>query len=395
MDFIAEFKRFFGKVPDPLFALALTSSGTFHGTVRPILHGHSGGDIVKAQALVLDSIRDYLHVVRKQSDRFLVEINRKTSLDPVLIPLAGRKTTPVGTGCGLDPNAEGLEVLSYLFGFQVAGPVTVHRRSLESAPFRDDSRRANLYVPPTFASKGLSHFAANIRRYRDLGGKAVLMAAIAAVPAAGDSSRAALEQIRTLVETLRGWVDGFVWTPTLVPATRNLPDDTLRCVARAMSDLAPDELKLLKMPPYEAAGRDAWLQSCRAFLEGGGDGFVCVCGKSVPRDRVPRPDDWPFESALLCGAGMGVYRQRAIEDARRCFPSAFIAACGGFHDDGEAIRALRFANVIMENEAFTRFGPAIARSLLNRLVLRLAYLNRTGQTDSESLMEFQREQWAQ
>jgi hypothetical protein len=161
-----------------------------------------------------------------------------------------------------------------------------------------------------------------------------------------------------------------------------------------MSDLAPDKLKLLKMPPYEADDRDAWLQSCRAFLEGGGDGFVCVCGKSVPRARVPKPDDWPFESALLCGAGMGVYRQRAIEDARRCFPSAFIAACGGFHDDGEAFRALRFANVIMENEAFTRFGPAIARSLLNRLVLRLAYLKRTGQTDTESLVEFQREQWA-
>lgn len=393
MNFIADFKRFFGKVPDALFALALTDATTFHGTVRPILNGHSGGDIVKAQALVLDGIRDYLHVVRKHSDRFLVQVNRKTPLESVMIPLAGRQTTPVGAGVGLDPNAEGLEVLSHLFGYQVPGPVSVHSRHLESAPFQDDSRRDDLYVPPTFASKGLVEFVGNVKQYRRAGGEAILLPAICTVPDADNNPDTLLDQLRTLIEALRDYVDGFVWTPSLIPENRDLPHNIRHLAAALMTDLAGDRLKLIEMAPYEPSQRAHWLDSVKAFLDGGGDGIVAVSGLPVPCSRVPKPDRWPFDSAILCGASMRDYRQRAIEDARRCFPSAFIAACGGFHEGSEAFRALKFANVIMENEAFTRFGPAMARSLLSRLVGRLDYLKRTGTTDAENLVEYQQSEW--
>jgi hypothetical protein len=87
------------------------------------------------------------------------------------------------------------------------------------------------------------------------------------------------------------------------------------------------------------------------------------------------------------------YRQRAIADARQAFPSAFIAACGGFHRRDDAFDACRYANVIVETEAFTRYGPGLARSLLGKLALRLRYLQKQGLTEAADLTTYQELQW--
>ena len=104
-----------------------------------------------------------------------------------------------------------------------------------------------------------------------------------------------------------------------------------------------------------------------------------------PSSSTPNPACWPFETAIQCGGSLAAYRQTAIEAARRTFPSLFIAACGGFHRREEAFSACEYANVIVENEAYTRYGPGIALQLLHKLVLRLRFLQRAGQIDTRSL----------
>jgi hypothetical protein len=135
MRFRIDFASLFGKALDQLFALALTQPDTFHGTARPILQGHAGGDLVKAQALALEGLHAHLHVLKQHSDRFLVGFNDELSYEPLRVPVAGRWTTPVGTAAGVDPNADGLEPLSYLFGLQMPGPVSLHPREPSAAPF--------------------------------------------------------------------------------------------------------------------------------------------------------------------------------------------------------------------------------------------------------------------
>lgn len=386
MRFKFNFRSIFGQAADQLFARALTHPDTFHGAARPILQGQSEGDIEKARALALEGMHTYLHVVKRHSDRFLHGYDSSTSYESLRIPFGDRFSTPVGTACGLDADAEGLEALSYLFGFQIPGPVTLTARSAATARFQDDGRRNDLYVPLDFSSRGLAYVVNRLEAYRKTGGQAVILPAVATgVGGSSDWSDAASD-LQTMVTAMRPWVDGFVW----VPSGRADFADAARLLRRHV----PDRLKLVEMPAYAESERDAWLENVSAFLTNGGDGIVAVRGLGVPRCRVPDPVNWPLASALWCGASMGPYRQRAIEDTRRAFPSCFIIASGGFHQRDEAFRACEYANAIAENEAFTRFGPGLAPVLLNKLALRLKFLQRKGLIESIELAEFQRLRWS-
>lgn len=395
MGFKIDFKALFGKASDYFFGLALTDPTAFHGGARPVLHGHSGGDIRKAQTLALQGLKEYLHVVRQHSDRFLQRYNDQVSYDAVRVRVAGKLTTPVGTAGGLDPDADGLEPLSYLFGFQIPGPVSAAPREFDEVPFQEDGGRGNLYVPPTFASRGLSIFLENVRQYRDRGGTAILLPSVTGVVTDSQRTSDAYQQLEQLLTALEPFVEGFVWSPLLAGSKELLQEAEFERHARLMARVAPAKLKLVELPAYEEDQRDAWLGLVRAFATHGGDGIVAVRGLAVPRSAVPRPDQWPCETALLCGADLASYRQRAIADARQAFPTAFIAACGGFHRRDEAFDACQQANVIVETEAFTRYGPGLARSLLGKLALRLRYLQNKGLTDAADLPAYQRQQWLQ
>ena len=151
-----------------------------------------------------------------------------------------------------------------------------------------------------------------------------------------------------------------------------------RAAAERLFALHPDVTALVSANDLMAFGAWQWLHQH---------------GREVPREQTPNPACWPFESAIQCGASLAAYRQTAIEAARQAFPTVFIAACGGFHRREEAFRACEHANVIVENEAYTRYGPGIVLQLLHKLVLRLRYLQRAGQIDSEELWDFQQARW--
>jgi hypothetical protein len=395
MAFKFDVKATFGKAADAMFAMALVDTTVFHGAARPVLLGHSDGCILKAQELVLEGLQDHLHVVQKRSDSFLKAYNSKVSYDSVRVAVAGRLTTPVGTGCGVDMNGGGLDILSAIFGFQVPGPVSLHEKRLDTAPFQDDFRRGNLFVPPTFASNGLESFLGHLRAYRERGGEAVILPSIVGLASGGCEVGESRRELKTILHDLASYSDGFVWCPSLAGSPSVVSRESFRLTGSLMAEFAPGKLNLVEMLPYEPEEQDDWLQLAGEFLDAGGDGLVAVRGIEVPRSRVPKPDHWPYETAIMCGESMGPYRQRAIEAARQAFPSAFLAACGGFHDRDEAFKACRYANVIMENEAFTRLGPGIARHLLRKLVDRLRVLERKGVVPVADLASYQRQEWQQ
>ena len=168
----------------------------------------------------------------------------------------------------------------------------------------------------------------------------------------------------------------------------------VQLVAQLMRDIAGSRLKLIDMPAYESAERDSWFAMAEALLSHGGDGLVVVRGLDVPRSRMPHSEGWPFDTAILCGRSVAAYRQRALEEARRAFPSAFIAACGGIHVADDAFDAIGLADVIVENEAFTRFGPGLVPLFLNKLAMRINLLHREGLIDAPVLAAYQRQRFA-
>lgn len=393
MSFRIDFNSLFGKAVDRLFAMALMQTGTFHGAARPILQGHAGGDIVKAQALALEGLHAHLHVLREHSGRFLHGFNDDISYAGLRVPVAGKWTTPIGTAAGVDPHAEGLEPLSYLYGLQMPGPVALHPHHPAEMPFQEDARRDDLFVPPTYASQGLVPVHDRLRAYREAGGVAVVLPAVVGVCRSDADDANLLRELQTLVEALAPHADGFVWLPALAGWSGVWKPQIFRRVAQAMSAAAPGRLLLAEMPAFERCDESGWLGLVGAFVDGGGDGIVAVGGRELPREQTPDPARWPFESAIQCGASLAAYRQTAIEAARRALPSLFIAACGGFHRREEAFQACEHANVIVENEAYTRYGPGIVLQLLHKLVLRLRYLQRAGLSDSDELWAFQRARW--
>jgi len=393
MKFRIDFSSLFGKAVDQLFALALTQPGTFHGAARPILQGHAGGDIVKAQALALEGLHAHLHVIKRHSERFLECFDEAVSYAGLRVPVAEKWTTPVGTAAGVDPNAEGLEPLSFLYGLQMPGPIAMHPHHPAEMPFQEDSRREDLLVPPTYASQGLVPVRERLRAYREAGGAAVLLPAIVGCCRSATDDSDVLRELETMAEALAPYADGLVWLPALAGWPGVWCPQTFRRAAQAMSAAAPGRLLLAEMPAFESSGERTWLDLVGAFADGGGAGIVAVGGREVPREQTPNPARWPFETAIQCGASLAAYRQTAIEAARRAFPSLFIAACGGFHRREEAFQACEYANVIVENEAYTRYGPGIALQLLHKLVLRLRFLHRAGQIGSEELWGFQQSRW--
>jgi hypothetical protein len=393
MDFRLDFHKLFGAAADKLFTLALTQPATFHGGARPLLQGQAEGDIAKAQVLALEGLHTHLHVLKRQSDKFLKRFNDDISYAPLMVPVAGKQTTPVGTAAGLDPDATGLEPLSHLYGVQIPGPVSCAPQQYDHLPFQEDSRRDDLYVPAIGNSQGMYHFIERLQAYRASGGNSVILPALQTAAISESPDLDPISCLMMLAGSLVPFADGFVWTPAIQQDQTTDAEPLFREAARALRQIAPDKLILVEMPAFEAEAEQTWLQHIGGFLRGGGDGIVAVRGRVVPREKLPQPDNWPYELAVQCGASLARYRQTAIESARRAFPKCFIAACGGFHRREEAFSACEFANIIVENEAFTRFGPGIAIQLLHKLTLRLRFLVRDGQIPENCLWSYQQTRW--
>ncbi len=356
-----------------IFKQSLLHPWVFQQIVRPQAYKRAGGDAEAVHALALETLNKYVDVVRDVAPRF--------QNDALKVRFCGKEIMPFGTAAGIDKNADALEPLSYLFGFQETGTIIVPKREGNKRPrMVADVAHGNLYNAQGFPSKGFDYALPKIREYREHGGQGVILANICGIPPESDQLEVARHDLNTLVQHLTPYIDGFVWNP-FSPNTSALkllrtPDEFKRSID-LIAQYAPTKVKLVKMGPYEgtAQERDPWMQLAHAWIDNGGDGLVAVNTKMVDKTEVPLAN-WGYPTAGRSGRALQPYRQRAISESRREFPNAVLIATGGIDSTHQAWEAFHDGATLLEGYSpYTKYGFGLLRTMNQGIENVLKYSN--------------------
>ena len=320
------------------FEKSLTSTRLFRDYVRPYAYRRAGGDTEAVHEMALEALNEYEDVIQAHSYEFRVP--------ELMVTIANRPVMAFGTAAGLDKNADAVESLSHIFGFQEVGTIVLNEREGNKRPrVAVDNQSENLYNAQGFPSKGLKYAKDKLEDYRlaRAYGKGVILASICGIPPSPDKLDVAQNETEILTRELDIYVDGFVWNP-FSPNTEALKalrtPETFEKYARLIKFNSMNKPALVKLGPCEndADKMDQWLELCRGWIRGGGDGFVAVNTYMVSKEQVPS-SGWGYPSAGRSGRFLQKYRQRAITDLRTEFPHAFIIATGGIDSAYQAFLA--------------------------------------------------------
>ncbi|MHB9080181.1 MAG: hypothetical protein ACYC3X_22125 [Pirellulaceae bacterium] len=135
-------------------------------------------------------------------------------------------------------------------------------------------------------SRGLDYVRDRLRAYRQAGGGAIIVPALAGRCGLEAAVAPLLREIETMAETLAPYVDGFVWVPALAGCSGIWSPHHFRSAAQSMSAAATGRLLLVEMPAFEPVDTNSWLNLVDAFVDGGGDGLVAVGGREVSREHL-------------------------------------------------------------------------------------------------------------
>jgi dihydroorotate dehydrogenase len=359
---VMEISLNFPKVIERLgLKLSLTSPVFFSEFARPFAYYRANGDAENVHKKALELLVEHVDIVRSVGHLF--------QYPALKTAFCGKEVMPFGTSAGLDKNADALEPLSYLFGFQEFGTVVMNPREGNKQPrVAADILNRNLYNAQGFPSKGLEHALANVRQYRERGGKGVLLASICGLPPAPDQIDIARDELRSLATAFEPYVDGIVWNPfspnTAALKSLRTPEEFKRN-ADIIAKAASTKSRFVKLGPYEncAEEREPWLALARAWIQGGGTGFVAVNTKMVPSDKVPL-QNWGYPSAGKSGRALQEHRDRAVCYLRNNFPDATIIATGGIDNGDEAWKAFQLgANVFAGYTPYTFDGFGLQRKI--------------------------------
>ncbi len=280
------------------------------------------------------------------------------------VDVLGRRRTPFGIAAGFDKDGDALLPLSFIFGFEEPGTVVLNEREGNPKPrITVDAKKGDMYNAQGFPSKGAGHFLGNIRSYRARNGEAPLLVSISGLPTPTNPIESALAEMGTLAEMIGPYADGLVWNP-FSPNTASLKmlrtRETFRAAAELLTTKVGRKTKLVKMGPYDndPEARSEWLELLRGWMEGGGDGAVCVNTYTVTRNQVPSRN-WGYPTAGRSGRFLQEFRNRAVRDARENFPDSLIVATGGIETGLEAWNAFEAGANLIEGYtpyAFEGFG---------------------------------------
>ncbi len=363
------------------FRLGLINTWFFRNFIRPIAYHRTGGDAERVHEMALEKLVAYKDIARDVASRFYYH--------NLTVTFCGERVMPFGTSAGLDKNADALEPLSYLFGFQEIGTVVVNPREGNKRPrVVADAKERIVYNAQGFPQKGLAYTLNNVRNYRNNGGSGILLANICGLPPAADSLEIARGELKQLVSTLEPYVECLVWNPyspnTAALQLLRTPEEFKRS-AEIIAQYAPKKSRFVKMGPYEDCPeeREPWLKLANAWMQGGGTGFVAVNTKMVLANKVPLKE-WGYPSAGKSGKTLQNYRQRAIYDLKQTFPDASIVATGGIDSGKEAWDALsNGATVVAGYTPYIFEGFGLQRSIAREVQEYLNLLH------YDTLTEFQ------
>ncbi|HEV2225609.1 MAG TPA: hypothetical protein VGR56_02245 [Nitrososphaerales archaeon] len=344
---------------EKFYRLALTSPRLFKRVVRPVIYRKCGGDP--------ERVHEFAIKMLEQNEKVLEDAASRFDFPDLILPVAGSRRMPFGTAAGFDKDGEVLYPLSQIFGFEEPGTIVLHRREGNPRPrIAVDAEKMELYNALGFPSLGAEHFAANAKRYRERGGKAPLLASICGIPPSPDKMEVAYTEMESIVDLVGPFVNGFVWNP-FSPNTAALgllrTPECFHQTAELLKKMAGQKLKLVKMGPFDDTEekRSGWAALLRSWMEGGGDGLVATNAYMVPRSQVPS-SSWGYDWAGRSGRFLHDYRDRAVREARKEFPSAVIIATGGIDSGEEAWRAFEAGADLLEGYTpytFESFGLLI------------------------------------
>lgn len=359
-----------GWIKKQAFKRGLADTGFYRSVVRRLAYSLADGDPEKVHELALEALTDFERVLAKASPQF--------DFPDLRVQIAGKEVMPFGTAAGLDKNGDALLPLSHIFGFLEPGTVVVSERKGNDRPrVAVDTVNEDIYNAQGFPSKGLEYFLSRARHYQEKGGKAPLLISVCGLPPIPEKIETAFDELELLVDTLCPYASGFVWNP-FSPNTSALKALRTPKVFRRSAELvarkAPGKLKLVKMGPFDGDEEQSsyWLGLVDAWLEGGADGIVAVNTYAVPNNQVPSKS-WGYPSAGRSGRFLQDYRQRAIADARRTFPSAVIIATGGIDSGQQAWNAFEAGADALEGYTpYTFHGFGLLREMALHIREQLA-----------------------
>lgn len=353
-----------------MYEAALTNRRLFRDFVRPLLYLRTGGDPERVHEFAIDFLRKHESTFESTRARF--------DFPDLQLDVLGRRRIPFGTAAGFDKDGDALYPLGFIFGFEEPGTVVLAEREGNPMPrIAVDGKRRDLYNAQGFPSKGANHFLSNIRSYKERNGEAPLLVSISGLPAPANPIESSLAEMETLAEMVGPYADGLVWNP-FSPNTASLrmlrTKETFLATAELLKKKVGRKAKLVKMGPYEdePEARSEWLGLLRGWMDGGGDGAVCVNTYTVPRTQVPA-GNWGYPTAGRSGRFLREYRNRALRDARAAFPESLIVATGGIDTGLEAWNAFEAGANLIEGYTpyiFEGFGLLRDIALQLRSILR-------------------------
>ncbi|MEK6854768.1 MAG: hypothetical protein AABX73_00940, partial [Nanoarchaeota archaeon] len=360
------------------FLTSLNSPHFFKNFVRKQIYKKAKNDPERVHEMAIEILNRYKEEIKTRSSKF--------DFPFLYVSLAGKKVMPFGTAAGLDKNADALEPLSYIFGFQEIGTIVVNKREGNNSPrVFPDELNENIYNAQGFPSKGLDYIANNLKSYRNSGGEGIILANICGIPQDSDIDIAHSE-LEILVCKLAPHVDGFVWNPSS-PNTISLPllrtKESFKQSIEIIKKNSERKLSLVKMWPFEDEDKKQWLSLVSVWLENGGEGVVAVNTYAVPKKNIPAKE-WGYQSAGVSGNFLQHYRQRAIKETREHFPRAFIIAAGGIDSSFQAYLSFKAgANALEGYTPYTFYGFGLIREISPKLKKKLS------SKGFSSLQEFQ------
>lgn len=334
------------------FKIGLKSTGFFRNVVRRAAYSRANGDPEKVHELALESLNEYVDVIE--------EVSKDFDFKDLHVDIAGKEVMPFGTAAGLDKNGDVLKPLSKLFGYLKPGTIIVpERRGNDRPRVAVDEKLDEIYNAQGFPSKGLEYALGNIQKFKEEGGKGLLIPSVCGLPLKENLDKA-YRELETILTKLNPYIDGVEWNP-FSPNTKALAalrnPSEFKKSAKLIKDILGDKLKVVKMGPYEDNDkqRTNWLKLVEAFLDGGGNGLTAVNTYMVPKEKVPS-ETWGYQSAGRSGSFLQSYRQRALKGARINFPNAFIFATGGIDSAEQAWDALQYADALEGYTPYTFKG---------------------------------------
>ncbi len=341
-------------IEERIFEEGMKNTTLFRNLVRKVAYKKAKGDPEKVHELALETLNKYEYVLKEISNEF--------QFPKLSVKLNEKEITPFGTAAGLDKNAQALNPLSYIFGFQEIGTITLQSREGNPKPrVTADEKNKDLYNAQGFPSKGLNYVKKKLEEYRKEGGKAVILANICGIPPEDKSLKVALDEIEIITNDLERTVDGFVWNP-YSPNTAALKmlrtKESFEEHAKLIKNVAWKKPVLVKMGPYEEDQKEEWINLIDTWMNNEGDGIVAVNTYTTPKEKVPSLN-WGYPSAGRSGKYLQEYRQRAIKETRKKYPKAIIIATGGIDSAEQAFSSFDLGADLLEGYTpytFNGFG---------------------------------------